>query len=399
MLALAAAVVVAVGLAVAFAHQRTREGEAALADGRKLRGEGRILEAVQVLERGREIARSVPFPHPFLGHLADDLNVQLRRARRGLKAAELHRLADLIRFRYGCALPATEDAREVARLCRTIWDGRDVLLVPDDRMLAPEAEQQVRTDLLELAFVLAGLRIRLAPPGAIAAGASGRPAGARRSRVGVRTEPRHRPRARAAADAPGRPQPSDAPEAAPRSAWEHYNLGRSYLRSDQVARAAEEFRRTLELRPEDFWSNFYEGLCAYRLGQFEEAVAAFRACIALRPDSAECYFNRGLAAEALRRPEPAWRDYSRALEIDPHLTAAALNRGILAYREGRHAEAIADLLRALHTTSDQETIARIHYSLAMAYKSGGDPALAQRSVEEALRRGYRDARTLAEHLR
>jgi hypothetical protein len=35
----------------------------------------------------------------------------------------------------------------------------------------------------------------------------------------------------------------------------------------------------------------------------------------------------------------------------------------------------------------------------MAYKAGGDPASALRSAEEALRRGYRDARALAEHLR
>ncbi|MBV8267030.1 MAG: tetratricopeptide repeat protein [Planctomycetaceae bacterium] len=399
LLSLAAAVVVAVGLVVAFAHQRTREGEAALADGRKLCGEGRFLEAVQVLEHGREVARSVPFPHPFLGHLADDLDLQLRRARRGLKAAELHRLADLIRFRYGVAPPATEDAREVALLCRTIWDGRDVLLVPDDRALAPEAEQQIRTDLLELAFVLAGLRIRLASPGAVAEAHQDALRVLDEAESALGPSPAIDRERRAAAATPGRPEPSDAPEAAPRSAWEHYNLGRSYLRSDQVARAVEEFRRTLELRPEDFWSNFYEGLCAYRLGHFAEAVAAFRACIALRPDSAECYFNRGLAAEALRRPEQARRDYSRALAIDPHLTAAALNRGILAYNEGRHAEAIADLLHALHTTSDPETIGRIHYSLAMAYKAGGDPASARRSVEEALRRGYRDARALADHLR
>ena len=132
------------------------------------------------------------------------------------------------------------------------------------------------------------------------------------------------------------------------SAWEHYDLGRSYLRSGQLeAGRRSNSARALDLRPQDFWLNFYEGLCDYRLGRFAGAVNAFRVCIALSPETAECYYNRALAHQALGRLDRALADYSRALALNPNLTDAALNRGILHYRQGRHADAIADLEQAL----------------------------------------------------
>src|SRR5206468_2397097 len=61
---------------------------------------------------------------------------------------------------------------------------------------------------------------------------------------------------------------------APRSAADHYDLGRSYLREQRYRAALNEFRHTLDQRPLDFWSNFYQGLCSYRLGEFPDAFAA-----------------------------------------------------------------------------------------------------------------------------
>ena len=137
----------------------------------------------------------------------------------------------------------------------------------------------------------------------------------------------------------------------PRTAWEHCDLGRAYLRDGEHARAALQFQQAVDLRPQDFWPNFYQGLCAYKLGRFEDALNAFRVCISLADNPAECYFNRALAYEALGRTDEALRDYTRALQCDDRLTGAALNRGILHYAAGRYADAAADLGRALATAS------------------------------------------------
>jgi tetratricopeptide (TPR) repeat protein len=203
---------------------------------------------------------------------------------------------------------------------------------------------------------------------------------------------------RAYAGANGLDAGSPGPVPEPRSAWEHYDLGRSYLRSGKPVLAAEEFRRGLELRPQDFWLNFYEGLCGYRLGQFEGAVNAFRVCIALSPDSAECFYNRARAYQALDRLDLALADYDRALSISPRLTDAALNRGIIRFRQGRHEAAIADLERALNTAPSRRTLGIIHYNLAVVHQALGDRPAAAASAQVAIELGNADARELVHRL-
>src|SRR5262249_47732858 len=115
------------------------------------------------------------------------------------------------------------------------------------------------------------------------------------------------------AEALGLAGSSPPPATAPQSAWEHCDLGRSYLRSGELEPAAGQFRQALDLRPQDFWPNFYLGVCAYQLGRFGEAIGAFSICNALEPETAECYFNRAMAHEALGQTADALRDYTRAL--------------------------------------------------------------------------------------
>src|SRR5262249_19236364 len=118
----------------------------------------------------------------------------------------------------------------------------------------------------------------------------------------------------------------------PRTAWEHYALGRSELHAGRLERAAEELHQTLALDPRGFWPNFYQGMCAYRREQYLEALTAFSVCIGMAPDSASCFYNRALAYTALGCPEQALKDYDYALHLDPKLAPAALNRGLLHYQ-------------------------------------------------------------------
>jgi tetratricopeptide (TPR) repeat protein len=390
-----AAIVVAVALGHAFYRQRVREVETDVEDGQKLRVERRFSEAIRVLNRGLERASTLPAPD----YLKGLLNSQLRLAKLGQKAADLHHLADLVRFWYGITPPAGDEAQNFVRKVRAIWEERDLLLKPKGQSLDTEIEQGIRTDLLELAVVWADWRVRLASKSEVD--------DARREALRILDQanaicgpsPALNRERRAYARALGQARSFQEPDPNPRSAWEHYDLGRSYLRSGMLQEAVEEFQRTLELRPQDFWPNFYQGLCAYELGRFEDAVAGFRTCITLIPTAAECYYNRARAADALGRTRQAFSDYSHTLDLDPGLAVAALNRGILSYKASRYDDAIADFHRALRASSDLETISRIHYNLALAHLAKGDRASALTSAEEAVARGYREASDLRSKLR
>ncbi|WP_422932122.1 tetratricopeptide repeat protein [Singulisphaera sp. PoT] len=314
------------------------------------------------------------------------------RSRRIQGAAEVHELADALRFRYGIDLPTSAEARELEAHCRRLWRDREALL--DRKWGDLEAEGQLRTDLRELALAVADFQTRLSAP--------------------ERAESSRQEALRVLAEAESSLGPSPAierrrhaygavfgPTAAadsPTSPWERYDLGRFYLRTGRFDLAVEEFERALEERPQDYWPHFYLGLSCYRLGRFHDAVSAFRVCLALEPNGV-CYFNRGLAWEALGRLDRASKDYGQALALDPRLAAAALNRGILSHRQGHYAEAIEDYRRALLCDPAPELLGRIHYHLAVAHLARGDSRSALASHSKALEFGSEEARILEPQIR
>lgn len=394
----AAALTIALGasfFAAAAYRQRVRALEACLEDGRNACAAGRYADAVRALTRGIEQSQATPGQE----RLSDALANQLRAARTGQLARELHELADLLRFRYGLDPPARQDAETLARHCRLIWQQRGVLAAEARGARAAGTEPTIRTDLLELAVVWAGLLVRIAPPGQLATARREALHLLEQAEASFGSSPSLRRERRSLGQALGEAARAEEPEPGPRSAWEHYDLGRALLRSARIREAAAEFRRTLEERPQDFWPNFYEGICAYRLGAWDEAAAAFRTCVALAPDAAACHYNRGLAADALGRSEQALADYSRALELDRGLAAAALNRGILHLKAGRHRAALVDLERALGLAGDPAIRGQILYNLALVHLARGARPEALHHGEQALALGCPEAAPLCRQLR
>jgi tetratricopeptide (TPR) repeat protein len=319
-------------------------------------------------------------------------------AQRGARLEELHQLAQMIRFRYGLARPPLEEAQTLLRLGRVIWEGRGSLIQPLANPNETSVADRTRHDLLDLVVLWADLRVQLA--------AEGENTAARREALRILEEARallgsspslERDR-QAYAKALGVREHSDIQESRPSSAWEHFDLGKSYLRSGEIEAAARAFRAGLGLRPEDFWLNFYDGLCAYRLERFDDAVNAFRVAIALAPRSAECHYNRGLANQALGRLDLALADYGRALRIDDHFTDAALNRGMVHYRLGEHRGARTDLSMALATAPGRKKRGTIHYDLALVELAAGDRKAAESNLKAAIGLGNLDAQELSKRL-
>jgi len=390
-LALAVAAVALAALLRDAYGQRVRAIESLLADGRAATGRRRFDEAATSLARGRTLAAALPGG----GRYRDELDAELARARRDGAAARLHGLADLVRFRYGIDPPPAAEARSFVDRGRAIWRARDALARPTGGRREPAAERAIRADLLDFALVWADLRVRSAAPGEADA------ARAEALRVLAEAEDRLGPNPaldrdrRKLAGTPA-PDPDVGPVA--RTAWEHYDLGRSHLRCGELAAAADQFRLGLDQRPQDFWLNFYQALCDYKLGRFAEAVQAFRVCIALSPRTAECYYNRALALAALGSTDEALRDYTRALREDPGLAEALLNRGILHYRARRLAAASADFRRALAGTPDPALRGTIRFNLALVDLAGADRPAALANLKAAVQAGHAEAAKLLRSL-
>jgi serine/threonine protein kinase/Flp pilus assembly protein TadD len=378
-------------------QQRGRQVEAALEAGRRHLSRGHHPEAMLALEQGLALAGSLP----TLEAQRRALRADLGRASRARDAADLHDLVNLLRFRLGALPPRPDEAEALYDRGRQVWQARARFLglagAPPDAVTG----RQVRADLLDLATILADLCAHRRP-GRDAGGGSPlaeavRILGDARDLLGPGTalcrDLGHYARALGQDDL----VPAVIPE--PQTAWEHYDLGRSYLRSGEYAPAAVEFERAIRMRPEEFWPHFYHGLCCARLGKPEAAVSSLGTAIALAPTTAACYYNRALAYQALGRDDDAIRDDTRALELDPRFTDAALNRGIVRLHAGQHAAALEDFAQARASASSESVRGLIAYNAALAHLARNDRPAAEACLQQAVVHGDTEALRLRERLR
>jgi serine/threonine protein kinase/Flp pilus assembly protein TadD len=361
------------GLYARQAAQRRQGAAEALEQGLRQAEQRRWAEAVAAFDQWLERLGGASD-----GPLRDELGRQRRRAARAHDIEALHEWVERSRYLHGDDLLAPATLKALEAQCRTAWEGRDHLLASAEATLGPDLEETARRDLLDVAVLWSDCRARLAGP----AGADE----ARREALRALDEAESllgpspvlsRQRRALAGDAAG---PDAGP--APRTAWEHYALGRLLLRAGNLDGAAAAFERAVELRPQDFWPWFGKGACAHRRGRHDEAVTAFTVCVTLAPDSAACYFNRGLAEAARGGAAAALRDYDRALQLDPRLAAAALNRGALHLQQRHFSEAEADFRLALESGANP---AAVHYNRALLCEARQDHAAALACLERALR--------------
>jgi tetratricopeptide (TPR) repeat protein len=386
LLVLLAAVLAATAAATAlltlhFGRQRDAV-RSALAEGQQYLQQRQYPEALTALRRGQALVETLPLG----SDLAVKLTEQIHRAEQLGAAHELHQLADRIRFLYGVESLPSPRLHLLEAQCRDLWDRREEIAGRLQSDFDLQGTLQVQADLIDLAILWTDLHVRLAPAKEIPA--------ARQQALHVldRAEALFGPspvlvrERQFHAEALGLAEIAAAMERRaatlpPRTAWEHYALGRSLLRRGRLEEADGYFLRALDLQPGGLWPNFYRGLCAHRRGRYPEAVMAFSACVTLAPDSAGVLFNRAVALGALGANEQALRDYDRALRLDSTLAPAALNRGLLHFRERRYAEAVADLERALEHGAEP---AAVHYNLALVRLAQKDRAGALASLRRSL---------------
>jgi Flp pilus assembly protein TadD len=383
LLALAAlpAVVGTVGL------ERFRDAREALQEGKEEIHQRAYAEATRTLARGK--ARIEGWPGA--GGLIAQLDESLFRARRASAAVQLHAVTEQLRLLAGADLLSQRGLRALEEHCRSAWETRQLVASPPGVTRKAVIDEQINTDLIDLALLWTDLMRRISPRSEKWRAE----ARAVLDEVDVLCGP-SAPVARERRALDGKAEPEGI--AAKRTAWEHAVLGRALLHTGAFDRAADELQRAVDLRPQDFWPHFYRGVCAFRRGRQAEAVSSFSIAIALAPEFPEVYYNRALAHAAASDSEAAMHDYDRALALTPSIAPALLNRGILHYQQGRHANAVADLKEALRQGGDP---AAAHYNLALVHLARGDREAARESVAQALLHApeHARARMLRERLR
>jgi serine/threonine protein kinase/Flp pilus assembly protein TadD len=390
-----------------YARQQIEQAESAWTEGHRQREEGRYDQAINTLERALSQVENLPGSDD----VALKLNGELHQARRAQAAADLHHLADRFRLFYGLDFlpPGTEGQ------IRMFWKGRHKImdrLAPEteqefrsrkttraEPFLGSEAEQQVRADLCDLAILYTRVHVRNA-----------RGDRSRKNALDVLDEAEELcgPSAvlyyerQRQAEALGLTDVAlDAANKRfrfpPRTAWEHYALGRALLEGEKLQEAASLLKKAVELDPHGLWPRFYQGVCLYRLHHYEDAVLAFTACEPLAPEPAGCLYNRALAYQGWGKSGRALQDYDRALELEPHLGVAALNRGILHSQERRYPQAQADFRHALE---DGVEPAAVHYNQALVYLAQGQHSDARACLERTLQDqpGHKAALDLSQRL-
>ncbi len=119
------------------------------------------------------------------------------------------------------------------------------------------------------------------------------------------------------------------------------NLGKAYLDQGRFERAAEEFRKVIELDPSAVGA--YNNLAVIYIDHLQDYRLAERyieVSLALFPDYPAGYLNRGVIHLNNRRLRSAVRDFEKVLELDPenllahyNLAACYINLGDMYSRE------------------------------------------------------------------
>jgi len=159
----------------------------------------------------------------------------------------------------------------------------------------------------------------------------------------------------------------------PPSAEQHELRAHIYLGQKKYSEAAAEWREALKLHPGDAQIQKQLGISLKFSQDYSGALSVFQDLLRQQPGSAELSYLVGDTLLDLQRTEEAIPLLRRAVQRDPELRAAhkSLARAELAV--GNAAAAIPHLKIALTTDEDGS----LHYQLARAYQTNGQPLLAK----------------------
>jgi tetratricopeptide (TPR) repeat protein len=108
-------------------------------------------------------------------------------------------------------------------------------------------------------------------------------------------------------------------------ATNYFYLGVSMAQAQQLAKALENFNKTLALNPNYFAAHANAAIALMALGRAEEAIPHFEAVTQANPKSPVAHNNLGNALAAVGRLSDARTEFTQALQLDPKFEPARRN--------------------------------------------------------------------------
>jgi eukaryotic-like serine/threonine-protein kinase len=296
----------------------------------------------------------------------------------------LQKLADQIRFRDGLDANSLSLSQPVMEMVHELWSSRQQVfesakLVSDERGV-----ESVRSDLSELAVLLAkwnaGDRSKPAKPQIAAEILRDAESLLGQSLIVALTKSWLQQNSLGGRSDSTAIHP-DLPRA--NTPWEHTMMGREWMQQGRFEEAQREFATAIQMQPQLFWPRYYSAVSSFRSGQFQQAVHSLDVCIALSPSRAECYFNRALCLGKLNRLVEAISDDTQAMRLSSELHQAAIHRAALHSKLGRFDQAIQDLEYAKEHGADEN---KVDYQLAQTYVERKDLQNARSVLTRLVRR-------------
>lgn len=168
--------------------------------------------------------------------------------------------------------------------------------------------------------------------------------------------------------------------------------GDALYQAGDIAGAAAEFERGLEIDPRE--ENLYNslGVCYGVQGDQEKALKAFENALKINPDSAMALHNAGYSKSIMNDTEGALAYLLKAHELDGNLFEAAFHTGKLLVEAGRPEEGKIFLEKALQLNPDSSVG---HFFMGECCRETGHPDQAIRAYSAAVKRNPNDAGALS----
>lgn len=145
---------------------------------------------------------------------------------------------------------------------------------------------------------------------------------------------------------------ADTVSRSPSSAKAHFNYGTALVETGDGQRAAEEFRRAVQIAPEYPEAHNGLGTILLSMRNLSEAETEFRAALREKSDLANAWVNLGVTLARAGRDGEAASALSASIRLNPNLPLAHANLGVIAERRGDRDLAIDEYLKTyrLHST-------------------------------------------------
>ena len=140
-------------------------------------------------------------------------------------------------------------------------------------------------------------------------------------------------------------------------------MGGIYYAEGELEKAAEYFRKTVQLKPDSAEDHMDLGLVLAQMGNKNESVEHLSEAVRLDPNSGAAHNNLGNVLASMGRAQLAIEHFQKALDMNPAYADAHLNMGIALGMKGRIDEAMAHCRTALDLRPGWEAAEKLLHRL------------------------------------